>query len=66
MQPRYTFRIDLNQDLETIKSHFSKTTKQRIQKSLKLQTEVEIGTEKDLPTFYHLMMLTESRKDFVS
>lgn len=66
MQPRYTFRIDLSQDLETIKSHFSKTTKQRIQKSLKLQTEVEIGTEKDLPTFYHLMMLTESRKDFVS
>lgn len=66
MQPRYTFRVDLNQDLETIKSHFSKTTKQRIQKSLKLQTEVEIGTEKDLPTFYHLMMLTESRKDFVS
>lgn len=66
MQPRYTFRIDLNQDLETIESHFSKTTKQRIQKSLKLQTEVEIGTEKDLPTFYHLMMLTESRKDFVS
>lgn len=66
MQPRYTFRINLNQDLETIESHFSKTTKQRIQKSLKLQTEVEIGTEKDLPTFYHLMMLTESRKDFVS
>ncbi len=66
MQPRYTFRVDLNQDLETIESHFSKTTKQRIQKSLKLQTEVEIGTEKDLPTFYHLMMLTESRKDFVS
>ncbi len=66
MQPRYTFRIDLNQDLETIESHFSKTTKQRIQKSLKLQTEVEIGTEKDLPTFYHLMMLTETRKDFVS
>lgn len=66
MQPRYTFRIDLNQDLETIESHFSKTTKQRIQKSLKLQTEVEIGAEKDLPTFYHLMMLTESRKDFVS
>lgn len=66
MQPRYTFRIDLNQDLETIERHFSKTTKQRIQKSLKLQTEVEIGTEKDLPTFYHLMMLTESRKDFVS
>ena len=47
-QPRYTFRIDLNQSMEEIESHFSKTTKQRIAKSLKLKTKVEIGTEKDL------------------
>src|SRR5699024_10636533 len=52
--------------MEEIESHFSKTTRQRIAKSLKLKTKVEIGTEKDLKTFYHLMMLTESRKDFVS
>ena len=44
MQPRYTFRIDLNQSLEDIEDHFSKTTKQRIAKSLKLDTEVTIGT----------------------
>ena len=66
MQPRYTFRIDLTQDLEKIEEHFSKTTKQRIAKSLKLETEVEIGTKKDIKEFYNLMMLTESRKDFVS
>ncbi len=66
MQPRYTFRIDLNQSLEEIESHFSKTTKQRIAKAKKLDTYVEIGTEKDLKEFYHLMTLTESRKDFVS
>lgn len=65
-QPRYTFRIDLTQDLDTIESHFSKTTRQRIAKSLKLETEVEIGTAKDIKEFYNLMMLTESRKDFVS
>ena len=65
-QPRYTFRIDLTKSMEEIESHFSKTTRQRIAKSLKLKTKVEIGTEKDLKTFYHLMMLTESRKDFVS
>ena len=65
-QPRYTFRIDLTQEMEEIESHFSKTTKQRIAKSLKLKTKVEIGEEKDLETFYHLMMLTEERKDFVS
>ena len=34
MQPRYTFRIDLKQDIDTIYDHFSKTTKQRINKAL--------------------------------
>lgn len=66
MQPRYTFRIDLEKPLEEIESHFSKTTKQRIAKAIKLETEVSIGTKKDLPEFYHLMMLTETRKDFIS
>ena len=66
MQPRYTFRIDLNQSTEEIEDHFSKTTKQRIAKAKKLDTEVTIGTEKDLSEFYHLMTLTEDRKDFIS
>ncbi|MBR2827816.1 MAG: peptidoglycan bridge formation glycyltransferase FemA/FemB family protein, partial [Bacilli bacterium] len=66
MQPRYTFRIDLNQSMEEIESHFSKTTKQRITKAKKLDTEVVIGTSKDLKEFYHLMTLTENRKDFIS
>ena len=66
MQPRYTFRIDLTQSLEDIESHFSKTTKQRIAKSKKLDTEVVIGNKNDIHEFYHLMTLTESRKDFIS
>ncbi len=66
MQPRYTFRIDLTQPLEEIENHFSKTTKQRIAKSIKLDTEVEIGTKKDIKDFYYLMTLTENRKDFIS
>lgn len=66
MQPRYTFRIDLTKSLEEIESHFSKTTKQRIAKSLKLDTEVIIGNKKDIHEFYHLMTLTETRKDFIS
>ena len=66
MQPRYTFRIDLDQTIEEIENHFSKTTKQRIAKAEKLDTEVVIGTKKDIPEFYHLMTLTESRKDFIS
>ena len=66
MQPRYTFRIDLNQSMEDIESHFSKTTKQRIAKSQKLDTEVIIGKKEDLKDFYYLMTLTENRKDFIS
>ena len=66
MQPRYTFRIDLTQPLEEIEDHFSKTTKQRIAKSLKLETEVTIGTKNDIKEFYHLMTLTENRKDFIT
>lgn len=65
-QPRYTFRIDLTQSLDEITDHFSKTTKQRISKAKKLNTKVEIGTEKDIHEFFHLMTLTEERKDFVS
>ena len=65
-QPRYTFRIDLHQSMEEIEEHFSKTTKQRINKSLKLKTTVKIGNYDDLTTFFELMMLTEDRKNFVS
>lgn len=65
-QPRYSFRINLEQSMEDIENHLSKTTKQRIAKSKKLETEVVIGTKKDIKEFYHLMTLTESRKDFIS
>ena len=66
MQPRYTFRINLEKNLDEIEEHFSKTTKQRIAKSLKLDTEVTIGNQNDIKEFYHLMTLTENRKDFIS
>ena len=58
-QPRYTFRIDMNQS-------FSKTTKQRINKGESLGTKVRLGTVEDVKEFSHLMDLTENRKDFVS
>lgn len=66
MQPRYSFRIDMNQSMEEIESKFSKTTKQRINKGEQLGTKVWIGNESDIPIFSHLMDLTENRKDFVS
>ncbi len=65
-QPRYTFRIDLENKLEDIESRFSKTVKQRINKGTNLGTEVRIGTIDDVKEFSHLMDMTEDRKDFVS
>lgn len=64
-QPQNTFRIDLNQSIEEIESHFSSTTKQRIAEAKKLDTEVVIGSKKDIPEFFHLMTLTEPKKDII-
>lgn len=65
-QPRYSFRIDMTQNIEDIYEHFSKTTKQRIQKAESLAVEVEIGTKENIKDFHNLMKITENRKDFVA
>lgn len=66
MQPRYTFRIDFTKPWEEVEKNFSKTTKQRIKKAEDLLVDVKIGNEKDIDAFYQLMILTETRKDFVT
>ena len=66
MQPRYSFRIDMNKPYEEIENNFSKTTKQRIKKANDLDVSVRIGDINDINTFYNLMILTENRKDFIT
>lgn len=66
MQPRYTFRIDLDRPFEEIEANFSKTVKQRIKKGTNLGTMVRVGNYDDVKDFSHLMDLTEDRKDFLS
>lgn len=66
MQPRYSFRIDMNQSFSEIENKFSKTTKQRIKKAESLGVEVKMGDEKDIDVFFNLMRITENRKDFVA
>ena len=66
MQPRYSFRIDMNKDIDEIYNNLSKTTKQRIKKAESINVNVRLGTSNDIETFSHLMDLTEDRKDFVS
>ena len=66
MQPRYTFRIDMNQSMDEIISKFNKTNKQRVKKGEQLEADIRIGNVDDLVEFNKLMELTESRKDFLS
>lgn len=66
MQPRYTFRIDLDKNMEELKKCFSKTTIQRINKGESLGTKVRLGSIDDIETFNNLMEITESRKGFIS
>ena len=66
MQPRYSFRIDLNQSMEEIEAKFNKTNQQRIRKGRDLGAIIKKGNINDIDEFNHLMELTESRKDFLS
>lgn len=66
MQPRFTFRINIDKPWDEIENNFSKTTKQRIKKAEDLLVNVKIGSKEDIHTFYNLMMLTENRKDFIT
>lgn len=63
-EPRFTFRIDFNQNFEDIEEHFSKTTKQRIKKAKDFDCKVSLASNVD--EFYKLMTITENRKDFVT
>lgn len=66
MQPRYTFRINMDKPWEEIENNFSKTTKQRIKKAEDFFVDVKVGNYDDINTFYNLMIITENRKDFIT
>ncbi len=66
MQPRYTFRISLKDDIDTIESRYTTTTKQRIKKAINSGVHVEVGSQEDVKEFSRLMKMTEKRQDFYS
>ncbi len=66
MQPRFTFRISLKDDLSGIEKRYSKTTLQRIKKAENIGVYVEKGTIDDLKYFVKLMKMTEKRQNFFS
>lgn len=66
MQPRFTFRIPLNNSIEEIEDRYSTTTLQRIKKAEKNGIFVTKGTKEDLKEFISLMKMTELRQNFYS
>lgn len=66
MQPRYTFRIDLKDDLENIRNRYSKTVFRFLKQANKYNVEVKIGTKENVNDFIELMKQTEKRQNFHS
>lgn len=64
--PRYTFRINLDTDIDSIISHFHQSSRQRIKKAETFGVKVYEGNIDDVKKFYDLMVKTEKKKDFYS
>ena len=64
-QPRYTFRILLDND-ENIDKRYSKTVHRFIKKANNYNVHTYIGTRDDINEFVRLMKLTEKRQNFYS
>ena len=51
-----TERIDLTEDIETIENNFSNEIKDYLTKAISLETEVLVGSKKDLDSLYEIML----------
>lgn len=51
-----TERIDLTEDMETIENNFSNEIKVYLTKAISLETEVLVGSKKDLDSLYEIML----------
>ncbi|MBQ3292143.1 MAG: peptidoglycan bridge formation glycyltransferase FemA/FemB family protein [Mogibacterium sp.] len=65
-QPRFTFRIDITGDMDSIRSKYSKTTLHEIRKSHESHVEAYKGTAADIPEFVRLTEITEARQGYIS
>ena len=61
-QPRYTFRLDLTQGIESIKNNFHSTTRKVINKGNPYELEVYKNDEKYIDDFYKTMQDTADRE----
>ncbi len=66
LQARWAYRLPLDEDYETKKSKFSKSTRKNIESCKKKGLMVREGTVDDLNTMTTIFDLTSKRKDFFS
>lgn len=62
-QPRFTFRLDLNDDFEKIYSRIHATTRKILNKKNQYNLETYVGTKKDIKDFYITMQETAKREN---
>ena len=65
-QPRFTFRIDLKDEMDIIRSRYSKTALRFIKKAQHYHVKTFIGNQENVKDFVRLMKLTEQRQNFFS
>ena len=62
-QPRYTFRLDLTQGIDSIKNNFHSTTKKVMNKGNNYELEIYKNDEKYVEDFYKTMAETAEREN---
>lgn len=62
-QPRFTFRLNLKQDIETIIKNMHPTTRKIYHKKNQFNLHVYIGNESDIEDFYDTMKQTSEREN---
>jgi peptidoglycan pentaglycine glycine transferase (the first glycine) len=63
--PKATVRLDLTPDLDTLLAQMHSSTRRNIRLGQRRGITVREGTERDLPTFYRLLMATSKRQNFL-
>ena len=66
MQPRFTFRVDIKDELDVIRKRYSKSVSRWIKKANAYKVQTFIGKKEDLKKFIDLMKMTEKRQGFYS
>ena len=63
-QPRFTFRIPTESDIDTVRGRYEKIVKRRLKQAAADGVEIVEGTREEIPEFVRLMAMTEKRQGF--